>query len=174
MAVLITLWAVIGISTLLGQAMFRLTPLAWQAWNQSLTLFQRGLFAFTVVFFAYAEGYRGFQKRFSPRVVKRAYYLGQNPSLWRVVFAPFFAMSLFGSTQRQQRVSWSLVVGITCLVILVRQLPQPWRGIVDAGVVVGLGWGLASVYVYLFKWFRESPEPEDLPVQDPPDQQAAG
>jgi hypothetical protein len=30
----------------------------------------------------------------------------------------------------------------------VRLLPQPWRGIVDAGVVVGLTWGTISLVVF--------------------------
>ena len=31
------------------------------------------------------------------------------------------------------------------LIVSVRQLPQPWRGMVDAGVVVGLTWGVVSI-----------------------------
>ena len=33
------------------------------------------------------------------------------------------------------------------IAVAVHQLVQPWRGILDAGVVVGLSWGLAS-FVY--------------------------
>ncbi len=38
--------------------------------------------------------------------------------------------------------SWLVVVVVTSLVFGMRFVPQPWRGIVDAGVVVGLGMGL--------------------------------
>ncbi len=34
---------------------------------------------------------------------------------------------------------------------LVRALAQPWRGIVDAGVVVGLTWGCVAILVF---WAR--------------------
>ena len=39
------------------------------------------------------------------------------------------------------------LVGIVILVIIIRQLDQPWRGIVDAGVVIGLVWGALSIVV---------------------------
>ena len=38
----------------------------------------------------------------------------------------------------------ALDFGIVGLIVLIRKLDQPWRGIVDAGVVVGLGWGLVA------------------------------
>jgi hypothetical protein len=33
----------------------------------------------------------------------------------------------------------------------VRLLAQPWRGIIDGGVVVGLAWGLVSLVVFGFQ-----------------------
>jgi len=33
----------------------------------------------------------------------------------------------------------------------VRRLAQPWRGIIDAGVVVGLAWGVGSVVYYALR-----------------------
>ena len=42
---------------------------------------------------------------------------------------------------------------IVLLILGVRQLPQPWRGIVDAGVLLGLGWGLVSVWFFCAKAF---------------------
>ena len=58
-------------------------------------------------------------------------------------------MGLFHAPRRVLIVSRSMVVGIVLLVVTVRQLAQPWRGIIDAGVVVGLGLGLVSLG-YLF------------------------
>ena len=39
------------------------------------------------------------------------------------------------------------------LVALVRRLDQPWRGIIDAGVVVGLAWGLAALWIFTARAF---------------------
>ena len=45
-------------------------------------------------------------------------------------------------------------------VVLLRFTPQPWRGIVDAGVVVGLSWGVVTILVYWTRAARGS----ELPV----------
>jgi hypothetical protein len=112
---------------------------------------------------AYAEGYRGFQKAFSPRVAARALYLKKNPCLLHVLLAPFFCMGFFHASRRRKITSFSVTSGIIVLILLVRLLPQPWRGIIDAGVVVGLAWGLISLIIFSYqaftqKEFKYSPE----------------
>lgn len=148
---------------LLGNAVYRITPIAVEPWlDGSMTPIQKGLFVLFALFNAYAEGYRGFQLRFSPRVVSRAVYLGQNPRpLWVLLALPF-CMGLFHSTRK--KVAWILLIVITGLVIAVKQIPQPWRGIIDGGVVVGLGWGMLSTFVQLIGALRgNAPAPVDLP-----------
>ena len=39
------------------------------------------------------------------------------------------------------------------LLLQVQQIEQPWRGIIDGGVVVGLTWGLLSLWVILLRTF---------------------
>jgi hypothetical protein len=58
-------------------------------------------------------------------------------------------MSLIGAARKDQMRARVLLVTIVTLILAVRLLPQPWRGIVDGGVVVGLGWGVIST-VMLF------------------------
>lgn len=166
---LIASWGVLWVLLLLGNAVFRLAPRAIEPWqNGSMSAFQQTLWVLWALFNAYAEGYRGFQLRFSPRVVARAFHLGRNPRPLHVALALPFCMSLFHSTRRQKIVSWTLIAVIATLVILVRQVDQPWRGIVDGGVVVGLAWGMASVVVF---WVRgllgRPPVPQDLPSRAP-------
>jgi hypothetical protein len=81
----------------------------------------------------------------APRFAARSMYLAAYPRPLWVVFAPFFCIGLFHATRRRMIVSWSIFVGVVTLVVAVRQLAQPWRGIIDGGVVVGLGWGAAAV-----------------------------
>jgi hypothetical protein len=152
---LIASWAVLGVGALLVQALVRLAPMAWAPIRDgSLTPLQWALYLGWVVINAHAEGYRGFQQRFAPRVVARAWALGAAESRsgrwWplHVVLAPPFAMSLFHATRRGRIVAWSVVIGVAVLVVLVRRLDQPWRGIVDGGVVVGLGWGTVAMFVF--------------------------
>jgi hypothetical protein len=46
-------------------------------------------------------------------------------------------------------------------------LPQPWRGIVDLGVVIGLAWGLVALGVFTVQAFsgRLNHAPEVPPDQ---------
>lgn len=141
-------WGLAGVSLLLGSAVYRLTPLAVEAFSYSFSWYHWVSLALVVLFMAYAEGYRGFQQRFSPRVAARARYLKNHPKGSHVFMAPFFCMGYFHATRRRRITSVSLTAGIIVLVLLVRILPQPWRGIIDAGVVIGLIWGLASLFVF--------------------------
>ena len=102
---------------------------------------------------AYLEGYRGFQKGFSPRVAARAKYLAQHPKLLHVCLAPFFCLGYFYTSRRRQISVIALTLGIILLVRLVGLLDQPWRGIIDAGVVVGLSWGLVSFLLFCVQAF---------------------
>lgn len=166
---LIAAWGVAWVSLLLGRAIWRLTPWAIEPWTGGLmTTGQQGLYIGWLVANAYLEGYRGFQLRFSPRVVARAVYLGQNPRpLWVVLALPF-CMSLFHSTRRQMTVSWSFI-GVLILVIWwVRSLQQPWRGIIDGGVVLGLAWGLVIIWWLFARYLvgAQAPPPGDLPMEN--------
>jgi hypothetical protein len=142
------LWGVAGVTIIIGSAVYRLTPLAVDAFAYAFLWYHWAALALVVLVMAYSEGYRAFQQGFSPRVAARARYLRRNPRTLHAVLAPLFCMGFFYATKRRKITSISVTLGIIVLVVLVRLLPQPWRGIVDAGVVVGLVWGLAALFVF--------------------------
>lgn len=153
--VVVFVWGTAGVSTLLGQAIYRLTPQALHPLvHGNLTSFQVALYIGWVLFAAYTEGYRAFQGRFSPRVVARAVYLAKNREPWHVALAPLFCMSFFHATRRGLIAAWTVTSLVLIAVLVVRQLPQPWRGIVDGGVVVGLSWGLLAIAANVIQVFR--------------------
>lgn len=140
-------WCVGGTLALLIDAIVRLTPVAVEplladnlGWGTLLG------YAISIGFMAYAEGYRGFQLRFSPRLVARARVLSQTP-WWVRVLAPLYGMGMIYAPRRRLIASWGLVFGIIAMIVMIRWLPSPWRGAVDAGVVVGLSWGAISLLV---------------------------
>jgi hypothetical protein len=147
------LWGVVGVLMLLGSAVYRLSFPALNAFSYDFFWYHWVSFSLIVVFMAYAEGFRAFQQGFSPRVAARARYLRDHPRAVHVIFAPFFCMGFFYATRRRQVTSISVTAGIVFLVILVRSLPQPWRGIIDAGVIIGLAWGIISLFIFSFKAF---------------------
>lgn len=148
MGLLGALWGLLGITALLGSAVGRLAPKTVEALHMQLGAVHWLVMVVWVGFMAFAEGYRGFQQGFSPRVAARARYLRDQPSLVRVLLAPFFLMAYFGAPARRRAVAIGVTLFVVLLVMGVRHVPQPWRGIIDAGVVVGLAWGLISMLVY--------------------------
>jgi len=162
-AILIATWGILGALGLLGSAIWRLAPLAVEPWSEGqLAVWQMAVCGIWVVFNAYAEGYKGFQKGYSPRVVGRAFHLSTHPRWYLVLLAPIYAMGLICATRKRLIIGWCLVVLILIVVFLVKLIPQPWRGIIDAGVVVGLAWGiLTTLYYYCLALTGRLPE-EDL------------
>jgi hypothetical protein len=146
-------WGIGGVLTLLLFAVYRLSPMAMELTQQPLSSLHWLALVFSVGYMAYAEGYRGFHKSFAPRVIARARYLERHVSLDKVFLAPLFCMGYIHATRKRKILSFSLTFMIVCFVVLVRMLPQPWRGIVDAGVVTGLAIGIASILYYLVQSF---------------------
>lgn len=157
------IWGLTGVLLLIGGAVYRLAHVAIDAFYYDFSWYHWLSLFLILLFMSYAEGYRGFQKAFSPRVAARALYLKNHPRLVHSLLGPFFCMGFFHASRRRKITSFSVTSAIIVLIILVRLLSQPWRGIVDAGVVVGLGWGLISLTIFSFqaftkKTFKYSPE----------------
>ncbi|EAR61167.1 hypothetical protein [Neptuniibacter caesariensis] len=157
------LWGITGICMLLGSAIYRLSAIGLQTFSYDLSWYHWAALLFSVVFMGFFEGYRGFQQAWSPRVAARILYLSQNASALRVILAPLFCMGFFSIVRKRMIVTYCLTLGIVTMVMLVHQLDQPWRGIVDLGVVTGLAWGLASlllftVQAFFGRSFQHSPE----------------
>jgi hypothetical protein len=146
-------WGVAGVFLIVGLAVVRLTPVALDAFAFPLGprhwAFSVGFFAFMI----WSEGYRGFQKNFAPRVAARARYLRHNPHLGHALLAPLFCMAFFHATPRRLMGAYGLTTMIVVFVLIVRQLPQPWHGLVDLGVAAGLVWGLVALAVFTYQAF---------------------
>ncbi len=148
-------WGMAGFSLLIASAIFRLGDIAWDVRNYELSTFQWFLLLASVLFMAYSEGYKGFQLKFSPRFAARCLYLKQNPRLLHSLLAPLFCMGFFYTTKRRKIASSILAVAIIGFILIAHQLTQPWRGILDAGVVVGLGWGMISLIYFMRQAFTD-------------------
>ncbi|HEX2882535.1 MAG TPA: hypothetical protein VHO25_23605 [Polyangiaceae bacterium] len=143
---LIVLWGIGGVLLLLLQAVYRLSRYAIEPWREgSLNTLQIVVCLVWIVIAAYSEGYKAFHLRFCPRVIARALHVARHPRPVHVVLAPAFCMALFHARSRTKKVAWLTLILILCAIALLRITPQPWRGIVDAGVVVGIGLGALSL-----------------------------
>ncbi len=144
-------WAILGVSALLLNPILRLAPRGWEAMTMNLSGFQWVVLVIFALFMIYAEGVRGFQKKFSPRTAARVLVLKNQPTLLRVVLAPLFAMGFFQANRKTRIVVWVILIMVICLITAVSFLSQPWRGIIDVGVVLGLSWGLISFWIFTIK-----------------------
>lgn len=158
-------WGLGGVVVLLLQALVRLAPVAAEPVQMGMAGWQWGLYCASVMVNAYAEGYRGFHLRFSRRVVARAGHLSRHPTALRLLFAPLFCMSFFHASRRGLITAWVVSAAIVGLVLCVRAFAQPYRGIVDAGVVAGLGLGVLSIVAHVLRGTGQE-HPPDLPTDD--------
>ncbi len=150
-------WGVAGFLILLMFAIYRLAVVALDAASMTWHWYHWLVFFTNIGFMAYSEGYRGFQKGYSPRLVSNARLLLDNPTQVKIVLAPLFSMGYISADRRTVLRAWLITVMIVLLVIVFHQLPQPWRGVLDAGIVVGLSWGLLATLACALRQTPETP-----------------
>ena len=139
-------WGVIQVLSILANAIKRVVPVAIQPFIQKdLEPVQAVVCFVWCAYMLYTEGYKTFQLKFSPLVVKRAFGLSDNLSILNCLLAGPYCMGLFGATRKRMIVSWSVTLGVFAIVKIVKKLPYPWRSIVDAGVVLGLSYGVVAM-----------------------------
>ena len=148
MGVVAAVWGVSGFLFLLGFAIYRLVPIALQAFADTLSWHHWLLLVLNITVMAYYEGYRGFQRSYSPRLIARSRYLSNSYTPVSLLLAPLFCMGYFSAPKRRLIGAWLLTGTVIVLIVLFNHLPQPWRGLLDAGVVVGLSWGIAATLFY--------------------------
>lgn len=162
-----SLWGTGGFVYVLVKSVRKIVPIAAEPFVEAapapLTQFQLAAYILTCIWFAYVEGYKGFQLKFSPLVVSRSLTLRpfDGSPIHHILLAPFYSMGLFHATKKRKIVSWSVSLGVAAVVAGVKKLPYPWRNIVDAGVVVGLTWGMISILVEYVKACSTGKSPVD-------------
>lgn len=140
-------WAVGALAVLFLEAIIRLGGRGLATLASGLTVFQALVMAALTLLFAYGEGYRALHRHFVPNVLARLARLPPPAELSfsRWLLAPFYALGLAHVEGPALRRGWASVAAIVLAVVVVRALPEPWRGIVDASVAVALSIGLASL-----------------------------
>jgi len=162
-------WGIVGVALVLGSAVVRVWPKAADAFRFGLNPLQWIVLVVWVTFMLIGEGYRGFQLNFSPRVAARMWYLVQHGRTTDLLLAPFYCICYYGASRRRIISSWSLTAGVTLIILIVTRIEQPWRGIIDCGVVLGLLYGLVCVFYFVWQTIRSRKypiSPDIIPVSE--------
>lgn len=141
------LWGVAGIVALLSFAIYRLAPYALEALRSGLTPAQWLILVAWCGFMVVSEGRDGFERRLAPRIATRARQINADGDMLSIVLAPLYCFGYFRAPARQMIVSYVAIVFIIAAIVIVHQFSQPWRGIVDCGVVLGLAYGVIAIIV---------------------------
>ena len=150
------IWGVVGIVALLAMAIGRLAPYAFEALRSDLSSWQWVIVAAWCAFMVFTEGYDGFYRRLAPRIIARARQLRRQGDWVSIILAPLYCFGYFRAPKKQMVVSYVAIILIVCAVIIVQQISQPWRGIIDAGVVVGLLCGVGALFIVAARGVRRS------------------
>lgn len=161
-------WGLFGVVALLVRPLLPLGANALSALQSDLAPIHWAFFALWVPFMAWSEGWRGFHLRFAPRTAARAAWLAENATPLRVMLAPLVCLALVHVRRSTLIARLILLTALVGLIASVRLLPAPWRGLVDAGVVVGLGWGALSVLWFGLQALRGNPPEFDLSLPGTP------
>ncbi len=167
-------WGLLGVVILLSRSLVPLAIEANRALSSGLDWGQWTFVLLWVPFMAWSEGYRGFHTRFAPRTAARAAWLAEHPTPLRVLLAPLFCLAFMHVRRSTLVARVILITAIIGLIVSVRLLPAPWRGLVDAGVVVGLGCGALSVVWFGVQALRGNPPEYDLALPGTPSPRRRG
>jgi hypothetical protein len=144
-------WGVMGVIGLIASAVFKLLPRIAELGDYPFAIQHWLMLLVFTPYMAYAEGYKGFYLKLAPRVQARALYLRDAGGPFLALTAPLFCMGYFYATRRRMLTSWIVSTSIVGLVAIVSRIPQPWRGLIDVGVMAGLIIGIAALFWY---WLR--------------------
>ena len=115
------------------RGLYCLLPYVFELSTYTLDQWHGIALAGSLLFLGYAEGYKGFQLKFSPRAAARLAVIKREPTWERMLFAPLFCMGFFDATPKRKRIAYGLTLMVIVLILLVEQLPQPWRALLMRG-----------------------------------------
>lgn len=138
-------WAVIGVSALFATATYRLGGRGVAVIRDGLGGWEWMALAGLTLAFVYGEGFLALDRKWVPGLMRRARELKDERSLLLRLLAPLYGLSLIGAPPSKLWPSWLGTLAIVCAVLVLRFLPDPWRGIIDFAVAAALAWGLVAI-----------------------------
>ncbi len=144
---LAALWAIAGVAALFLFAIVRLGERGISVVASGLGPNQWIIFGLLLLVFVVVEGRAALQGRWVPMLVRRAGELRRSTARGHRILAPLYGMSLVGAPPRRLARAWLGTLAVVAAILLVRVLPDPWRGLIDLSVAAALAWGLGAILI---------------------------
>ncbi|HSM05844.1 MAG TPA: hypothetical protein VK858_14600 [Longimicrobiales bacterium] len=140
-------WAITGVGALFLFAIVRLGARGISVVASGLGPSQWAVFGLLLLLFVVFEGRAALQARWVPMLVRRARDLRGSAAPSHRLLAPLYGMSLVGASPRRLVRAWLGTLAVIVAILLVRVLPDPWRGLIDLSVAAALAWGLGALLI---------------------------
>lgn len=137
-------WALFGVSALFASAVYRLGGRGVHTIFGGLGALQWTALVVLTGVFVYGEGVMALQRKWVPKLIDRARAIRSEPALLQLL-GPLYGMALVGGPLKRALRAWLGTLAIVTAIVIVRNFPEPWRGIVDFAVASALAWGLVSI-----------------------------
>jgi uncharacterized membrane protein YjdF len=147
---LIYIYSIGGVIFIFSSAIFRLFPHVKEGFSYSLSNFQWIVLILYLMIMIVGKGYFALHRSFVPRVISRAELLTKKANLLDRLLAPLFCMGFIKAPLKRMIISYTMLFFIILFIISASRIAQPWRGIIDLGVIVGLSLGIVSLIIIGF------------------------
>ncbi|MCK5050497.1 MAG: hypothetical protein KAS53_02065, partial [Candidatus Cloacimonetes bacterium] len=139
------IYSIGGVIAIFSSAIFRLYPHVREGFSFELTTLNWVVLIAYLAVMIVAKGYFALHCSFVPRVINRSELLVENGKLIDRLLAPLYCMGFFKAPKKRIIISYAMLLLIIAFIVSASKISQPWRGIIDLGVIVGLSLGILSL-----------------------------
>mmetsp|Transcript_118553 Transcript_118553/g.187738 ORF Transcript_118553/g.187738 Transcript_118553/m.187738 type:complete len:208 (+) Transcript_118553:68-691(+) len=161
------IWAIGFWAVICGQSAIELFNHVTPLFKTTFTVWQWVALVAVMLFFLHCACFT--MQYWASVLVKRAFILNAEHKVYHHLLSPFFAMGLYRANARRLLKAWGLVVFIAVIGVVVANTIMPWRGIIDAGVVLNLIGGVLGLLYNSFRavvWKTLPRVSADFPAND--------
>ena len=142
---LIFIYSIGGVIAIFSSAIYRLYPHVQESMSYEFSALNWIVLAVYLLVMIVGKGYFALHRGFVPRVINRSGLLVEDGKLIDKLLAPLYCMGFFKAPMKRMIISYVMIFFIVSFIVSASKISQPWRGIIDMGVIVGLSLGILSL-----------------------------
>ena len=142
---LLSIYSIGGVIAIFSSAIYRLYPHVHESISYEFSILNWIVLTAYLLIMIIGKGYFALHRGFVPRVISRSELLIENGNLFDILLAPLYCMGFFKAPRKRMIISYVMISFIVTFIVSASKISQPWRGIIDLGVVIGLSLGILSL-----------------------------